>query len=610
MVTLEAKAGSWPEDESGTLSVMHDEDNDDEDYTGDSDSHALDATDLRGVIRGRIANDSNSRAGLTSDESRAGVMVALYTAKKVGGSGTTKNNYVPDEAVTDDDGDAVMRETDGDGVFMFEKLVVGDNYFVKPKETDLYISVRNGNPSIGSTAEKATDVVPHALAAATLPPRAGTEPGIPTWDYHTSTATPNGDANFVLLYKDGEVEGKVLDPSVRAAHSRSVVELRQCKVSNQVIDETADPPTVTTPGTECDEYTGVEVEADVDARGNWNAEDLMEGLYEVVVDLPAGYINVSETGTETTTDAGFHSQQFVELMGGRADDDTETFHIKDRNAEGESELAATDPVEVDGTACTTGTATNPADNQCGHSDDGSFSVVVTAADNGATIRLSSSATDATPSGTGTYSQAVSHAKATTVTLPTAGTRRYWVHVASEDGYQTNGSAGTSNASTTAFNIRRDSDTRMNMLTISWGGDRIDLDRRDLGLEPGNPDGETSPVTGTTDLQVTLDKGDNGAAVPTTALSITVIGKNTSFDLVQFSAPLDDTPTNSGQFGDCPATIDQATGSLTVEANATGTETTGKGEAAICFTITDSDGESDADANTDNMNRYRLILTRK
>ena len=34
MVTLEAKAGSWEEDETKVLSVMHDEESEDEDYTG------------------------------------------------------------------------------------------------------------------------------------------------------------------------------------------------------------------------------------------------------------------------------------------------------------------------------------------------------------------------------------------------------------------------------------------------------------------------------------------------------------------------------------------------------------------------------------------------
>ena len=64
MVTLEANAGSWPENKTGVISVMHDEDNKAEDYTGavvSGTSTALSATDLRGVIRGRIANDSQFR---------------------------------------------------------------------------------------------------------------------------------------------------------------------------------------------------------------------------------------------------------------------------------------------------------------------------------------------------------------------------------------------------------------------------------------------------------------------------------------------------------------------------------------------------------------------
>ena len=187
-----------------------------------------------------------------------------------------------------------MAETDGDGVFMFENLVVGDMYFLKPEETDLYTAVRNGNTSIGKTAEKATDVVPHALVTAGLPPSAGhrarnPDMGLPHEHGHTV-----GDADFVLLYKDGEVEGKVSDPSVRAAHSRSVVELHLCRTSNQVLDTSVDPPTVTTAATGCgggvNAYEGTVVEADVDEDGNWSADGLREGLYEVVPDLPAGYV--------------------------------------------------------------------------------------------------------------------------------------------------------------------------------------------------------------------------------------------------------------------------------------------------------------------------------
>ena len=79
-----------------------------------------------------------------------------------------------------------------------------------------------------------------------------------------------------------------------------------------------------------------------------------------------------------------------------------------------------------------------------------------------------------------------------------------------------------------------------MLTISWGGDRIDLNRRDLELDPGNPDGETGPVTGTVTLNVEVDEGDNGRDVPAdVALNFSVVGKSTSFDWVTFSPVLED-----------------------------------------------------------------------
>ena len=601
-VMLEANPGSWEEDDATGVEVEHDEDNDAEDYTGDaSSSNNLSATDLRGVIRGRIANDSNGRTGLTSDESRAGVVVNLHEATAPSGTGAARGRS--------QSAFVKSAETDEDGVFMFEELQVGKHYFVVPEETDLYTAVRNGN--LGIKNQKTSDIVNNALTTAGLPPTPGSEPAIPTWNYHTSTASV-GAADFVLMYKDGEVEGKVSDPSVRAAHARSVIELHQCKVSNYDATVDSDSDGTPDPASQCTEYTGVVEEASVDARGNWSAGDLMEGLYEVIPDLPAGYISVNAAGGTTADDPNtLHTQQFVELMGGRADDDTQTFHIKDRNAGNESALGATDPVEINGDVCSTGTADNPGDNQCGHEADGSFSVVVTAS-TGATVRLSSSATDATPSGSGTYSQAVANGRATTVTLPTAGTRRYWVHVASEDGYSTNGTAGTTTASTTAFNIRRNSDTRLDMLTISWGGDRIDLSRRDLGLDPGNPDGETGPVTGTVTLNVEVDEGDNGEDVPDDeALNFAVVGKNTSFDWVTFSAALTDT---DGVFGDCPTpaadgVLTATTGSFTLEADATGNPA----EGAICILITDSDGAPDVDAsddNTSNSDMYRLILTRK
>ena len=525
--------------------------------------------------------------------------MAIYTAKKVGGSGATKNNYVADKAATDSNGDALMAETDRDGVYMFEGLTRGDMYIVMPQETDLYTAVRNGNTNIGKTAEKATDVVSHALVEAGSPPAPGSNPGIPTWDNNTSTATV-GAADFVLLYKDGEVEGKVSDPSVRAAHARTVIELHQCKVSNYSDGGTPDDTTDDTAASQCTEYTGVVVEAPVDAKGNWGAEDLREGLYEVIPDLPAGYVNVDSEGNQSG-DSGFNtggdnentffSQQFVELTGGRADDDTETFHIKDRNAGDGATLTS---VEIDGTACTRGAATNPADNNCGHSDDGEFSVVVTASA-GAAVRLSSSATDATPSGSGTYSQAVRNGRATTVTLSKAGSRRYFVHVIAADGYS------ASDATSEGFHLRRDADVRVKEITISWSGDRIELDRDALNLDP---DGETDPVTGTTTLRVTVDTGDNNGDIPITDLSVSASGMTTGFGVAGFGTV--DVTASPIACSSADFTGLSGNGTLTLPANSGST----KGSDGVCFRIADTDGETNADANENNNRDYILIVTRK
>ncbi len=621
-VTLEAMAGKWQEyTAKDPISVMHDETNTDDDYTGDTDdSNNLSATDLRGVIKGVIGNDANGTGSLTGAESRSGVMVNLHYAAKVGGSSATKNNYKDGGAVMDEDGDPRTAETDEDGVFSFSNLAVDTVYLLKPEGTDLYTVVRNGNPKIGSTAEETTDVVPHALVSPSISELDKITVGTPSWDAHTSTANGEGANDFVLLYKNGEVEGEVSDPSVRAAHQRSVVELHRCKVTDQVeADPDATPAVEFSAATKCTEYTEDDpVPADVDEDGEWLATDLMEGVYEVIVDLPAGYISVAMDGTQTSESTlnaddntnTYFTKQIVELAGGRASDETDPFHIKDDNAGSGIVIRS---VLIDGDACgTSGDATTPwtaPTERCidNDHDDGTIVVKVTA-DRGATIRLSTAQDDEMPAAPG-RSVAVTNGKNTNVSLPTAGETTFYLHVAAEDGYADN-SAVTGDERD--IEVRRDSDTRLNMLTIKWGGDRIDLNRRDLGLDPGNPDGETAPVTGTTTLSVQLVEGDNGADVPADeALNIEVVGKNTSFDLVQFSAALEDSPANSGEFDDC-TTVDQETGALTVEANATGTETTGKGEAAICFRITDSNGETgdDEDSHTDNMNTYRLILTRK
>ena len=96
--------------------VMQDEENDDADYTGAvSSGNDLSATDLRGTIKGRIANDSNDSTGLTGDESRSGVVVALHKASAAIGSGANRGRRSAGAAVTDANGDPVTAETDDEG---------------------------------------------------------------------------------------------------------------------------------------------------------------------------------------------------------------------------------------------------------------------------------------------------------------------------------------------------------------------------------------------------------------------------------------------------------------------------------------------------------------
>ena len=343
----------------------------------------------------------------------------------------------------------------------------------------------------------------------------------------------------------------------------------------------------------------------VDSKGNWTADDLMEGIYEVVPDLPAGYISVdaggvAEGGTGFNTgdnEDTFFSQQMVELMGGRADDDTKTFHIKDRNAGDGSTLTS---VEVDGDACTRGAAATYAENQCGHDEAGSFSVVATAS-TGAIVRLSSSATDPTPTGTGTYSIPVRNGKSSTVTLSKPGSRRFFVHVTAADGYASN------DASSEGFHLRRDADIRVKTVMITWDGDGLELDRDDLNLDP---DGETDPVTGTTTLRYTVDKGDRGNAAPSTAdaLTLSAIGMNSDFGVDAWSAAVTSTEacsTDATGYTDGDRTA-------TLIANVPGPPVV-KGSVIHCFRINDTDGgtgDRGADANAANYATYRLILTRK
>ena len=599
-VVLEANPGSWEEDNNvPAFNVLHNEKNDDEDYSGAKVSPVknLSATDLRGTIKGRIANDSNGRPGLTGNESRSGVVVALHQSSAPIRSGPNRLRRSAGKAVVDADGDPVTAETDEDGVFEFEGLVVGRSYFLMPESTGLYTAVRNGSTRIAS--QKSTDVVTQALTNAVVPSAdPDFEPAISSWDYHTSTLEGEGGNDFALLYKNGEVEGEVSDPSVRAAHQYSTVELHRCKVTNfvEAVDGGNGVAVTGVALSRCTTYADDVTEASVGDDGEWIADDLMEGVYEVIVDLPAGYEHVDAAGVveegEGFDSTTYFDQQLAELTGGRADAPTAVFHIKDRNAGG---LAVLNTVTVDGDDCNlNGNGDNAI---CVHNKQDDASIVVKAtASRGATITLSTSATDPEPRGTGARWVPVSNDRNTTVTLDDPGTDTFYVHVAAEDGYSNNG--GDNGTVDTVVRFRRDADVRVNTVRLSWGGDKIELDRDGLDLDD---DGETGVVTGTTVLSVTVDKGDGGDAIPISDLVVSATSMTKGFGVATWAAyDLVDNPVCGPEFTD-------TNNMITLLANMP----TAKGSDGVCIRITDSDAPGDmGDMNPNNVRNYILIVTRK
>ena len=237
-VRLEAVAGKWDADSTAVIDVVHNQ-NPRGDDTGAVTINAnaeeyggLSATSLRSGIRGTIGNDASGNGSLSRSEAISGVEVALYDAVEITDPDSDDvGKYKVGAAIEDDDG-PITTTTDSDGVYTFTKLVDGKNYFVKAMSADNYSVVRNrGEDEVGDEGE----VISMALATAaaiTAPYTAST----PTWNYYTSTAGDVAAADFVLLYKDGAAEGEATDPSARAKHSDTSIELQRCLTTEDAVN--------------------------------------------------------------------------------------------------------------------------------------------------------------------------------------------------------------------------------------------------------------------------------------------------------------------------------------------------------------------------------------
>ena len=616
-VTLEARAGNWRKDAKETF-VLHDEGNSDDAYTGEvKDGITLSATDLRGVIRGVIGNNSNGRGGLTGSESRSGVVVNLHYAKFVGGtSAATKSKRRDGGAVKDKNGNPVTATTNDDGEFSFENLATDTVYLLKPQPTDLYTAVRNGNSKILNAkrdgGESADDVVPHALASAMVPDPDYT-PGVPAWNYLTSKMTAGGSTDFVLLYKDGEAGGEATDPSGRAAHTRAVIELQRClKVTDGTADDPANAATLGIQASACDEPADEdEREIPVGKDGSWEATGLMEGVYEVNIDLPSGYelVDVASDGTVT---ASTTINRFMVLKGSRADPerDVQKFNLRKFGAQTGTSITA---VAADNQPCTAGNPTSSGTTVCVNSEDGTVDLTVTLAtatdatsSENASIRISPSMDDSKADG----SFLVTNKKVKKVSLKQGQLFSFFVHVTSESGYQTNTVTADD-----AYHIRRNADVRMDTLVVSYndnnGAVRLTRDRRGLNL---HPDGEVARNVGRTDMGkwVIDDAGDGTSALSLLLIARTIQPGYGSTVRILYSAG---TSASGGAPAACGTGDISAGGTAELAADPTAATSPPAAQTRACIDIVDNNAAPDPsgvviDGNSDNVRRYQILFERK
>ena len=274
------------EAESGELVVYHDETSTDDDYDGEVLAEDLDATSLRAMVKGVVANNriGNSDYTLSSDEAGEGVTVGLYGVKKTAGKPDT-----PGAAVEDDDGDPITMDTDEDGAYAFEDLPDGEKYFVQVDNCD-------GCVAYHKIDADDHDFVAYAPATAKVF-EDDAKNKLPAWDHGAtalsgviSNVTDGGFVDFALLYTDGELTGEVSEPFDEVGDHD--IEFARCLTVNAAVveDEATDVVEGVPGGTECEIHDdSYEDEVETNEDGEWSIPGLREGVYEVTVNPKGGY---------------------------------------------------------------------------------------------------------------------------------------------------------------------------------------------------------------------------------------------------------------------------------------------------------------------------------
>ena len=171
VVILEGSDGRWKEVEKSGVTVVHMTAKEAESGKGaNAVSLTLDATELRYVVKGVVANDEDRNEVVTGDEAMEGIVMEIYsTSLTRSGANAGRSRGA---AALDEDGNPRTTVTDSDGNYSFTELAEG-TYIVQAKASDDYEVLRNGNSGFKrSTGAKETDAVTGmALVTASPPPR-------------------------------------------------------------------------------------------------------------------------------------------------------------------------------------------------------------------------------------------------------------------------------------------------------------------------------------------------------------------------------------------------------------------------------------------------------
>ena len=560
-VKLEGVAGKWKAD-SVDVTVVHNEL--DTNKRGAADvaikSGDLSATQLRLAIQGVVANDRNRDGHVSSTEAEAGVELKLFKAS-VPRSGANRGKAVKSGGVV------AETTTDRDGIYAFRELVEGQKYIVEAVNVPgSYKAVRKR----GSLAVKADDfgMVSQAYVAAASDFNPDFDGGTPPeWDHARDAIHNAGTANFALLWDNGTVFGKVSDPSVRKAHEDARIELYRCLTdgASDAIDMNGDGDTEDdgeAAVTDDARYTCASepagrrapyATAEPNAKGNWEIDgDLLEGNYEVVVDLPRNYSHSTNAGAATGTAGsdGYYETQIVTLNSGRrSEDGSEDFHIVLDGADNTDPSTAPTATLKDGSRTITAGAT---DDYVAYTTT-SVSATLnhgTGVDEGTTYKVVYSARNKVPFEAG---------KAGTWSGLNPGANALSVDATAESGYATANFASVRT-------LHRDRDTRLEVLTIDIPGagnditlKRADLEaisgfpasegRRTAELDPANTSGGTTvvdlgrvasfkrPASGTT--TVTVEASASGAGVTLTGADTQDLTSGSGNQTLTFTITLTD-----------------------------------------------------------------------